>query len=246
MRDWPFMFAVGLVDIGDAGRLRTAPGPVVAGVGPELASLGFASARIEHRRPCLVGEEFDRGLQDLEQELVHETQREGGAARPVGQRRAIEFDALAAIDLGLPVERQMVGVFGDDDRRDQIFRWNATLDQMLGRRSLGHLALANAAGVFGPVRHDHLEARRDHVEPFRDILADFDAKAVAAWAALVGDIDDDVLARQVFRQRPTIDLALARPLRHCEEPLRRSNPGADERGPDCFASLAMTGAELAR
>ena len=127
----------------------------------------------------------------------------------VGQCRAIEFDALAAIDLGLPIERQMVGVFGDDDRRDQIFRWNATLDQMLGRRSLGHLALANAAGVFGPMRHDHLEARRDHVEPFRDILADFDAKAVAAGAALVGDIDDDVLARQVFRQRPTIDLALA-------------------------------------
>jgi hypothetical protein len=30
-----------------------------------------------------------------------------------------------------------------------------------------------------------------------------------AAAALVGDIDDDVLARQVFRQRPTIDLALA-------------------------------------
>jgi hypothetical protein len=53
----------------------------------------------------------------------------------------------------------------DDDRRDQIFRWNATLDQMLGRRSPGHLA---AAGVFGPMRHDHLEARRDHVEPLRD------------------------------------------------------------------------------
>src|SRR6202453_5002346 len=66
----PFMFAVGLVDIGNAGRLRTSPGPVVAGVGPELASLGFASARIEHRRPRLVGEEFDRGLQDLEQEFV--------------------------------------------------------------------------------------------------------------------------------------------------------------------------------
>jgi hypothetical protein len=43
---------------------------------------------------------------------VHQTQREGGATRPIGQCRAIEFDALAAIDLGLPVERQMVGVFG--------------------------------------------------------------------------------------------------------------------------------------
>jgi hypothetical protein len=103
----------------------------------------------------------------------------------------------------------VVGVFGDDDRCDQILRWNPTLDQMLGRRSLGHPALANAAGVFVSMRHDHLESRRNHIEPFRDILADFGANAVAAGAALVGDIDDDVFARQVFRQSPTIDLALA-------------------------------------
>src|SRR5271154_4486197 len=48
-----------------------------------------------------------------------------------------------------------------------------------------------------------------------------------------------------------------RPIRHCEEPLRRSNPGATtyaapatqtvvSRPLDCFASLAMTDRELAR
>src|SRR5580658_3684013 len=40
MRYGPFMFAVGLVDIGDARQLRAAPGPIVTGIGPELASLG--------------------------------------------------------------------------------------------------------------------------------------------------------------------------------------------------------------
>ena len=103
----------------------------------------------------------------------------------------------------------MVRVFGDDHRRDQRLGRNAGLDQMFGRRSLRHLAIAVAAGVFGPARDDDLEARRDHVEPFRDVLAELDPKPVAARAALVGEIDDDLLARQMFGQRAAIDLALA-------------------------------------
>src|SRR5271155_432670 len=63
--------------------------------------------------------------------------------------------------------------------------------------------------VFGPARDDDLKARRDHVEPFRDVLAELDPKPVAAGAALVGEIDDDLLARQMFGQRAAIDLALA-------------------------------------
>jgi hypothetical protein len=111
--------------------------------------------------------------------------------------------------LGLPVERQMVGIFGDDDRRDQILRRDAGLDQMLGRRRLDHFALAGAAGVYGSACDDDLEARRDHVEPFRNVLADLDPRTLAAGAALVSDIKDDVLARQVFGQGAAIDLALA-------------------------------------
>jgi hypothetical protein len=40
-------------------------------------------------------------------------------------------------------------------------------------------------------------------------LADIDSKTLAAAAALVGDVADDVLARQVFGQGAAIDLALA-------------------------------------
>lgn len=35
---------------------------------------------------------------------------EGGATDPIGKGGAVEIDALAAVDLGLPIERQMVGV----------------------------------------------------------------------------------------------------------------------------------------
>jgi hypothetical protein len=70
MRGGTLVLAVGLVDIGDARRLGTAPGPVVADIGPQLAGLGLALARIEHRRAPLVGEELVRTLQDVEQSLV--------------------------------------------------------------------------------------------------------------------------------------------------------------------------------
>ena len=37
-------------------------------------------------------------------------QHKGGAADPVGQRR-IEIDALSAVNLGLPIQRKMIGAF---------------------------------------------------------------------------------------------------------------------------------------
>ena len=70
MRGGTLVLAVGFVDIGDGRRLGTAPGSIVAGIGPQLAGLGLTSARIEHRRARLVGEELVRTLQDVEQSLV--------------------------------------------------------------------------------------------------------------------------------------------------------------------------------
>jgi hypothetical protein len=42
---------------------------------------------------------------------MNRSQKEGGAAHPIGEGRSIEVDALPGIDLGLAVERQVVGVF---------------------------------------------------------------------------------------------------------------------------------------
>lgn len=51
------------------GDCRRAPlaEPVVAGIGEELAGLGPAATRVEHRRRGLIGEELVRRLQALEQ-----------------------------------------------------------------------------------------------------------------------------------------------------------------------------------
>ena len=80
------------------------------------------------------------------------------------------------------------------------------LQQPRFRSSLRHFAGAGAADIFGAARHDHLQLRRDHVEPFGDILADAMLEAAAALAGLVLDIDDGLFARQVRRQRAAIDL----------------------------------------
>lgn len=41
---------------------------------------------------------------------MQRAQMEGGMPNPVRQCRSIKSDALASIDLGLPVERQMIGI----------------------------------------------------------------------------------------------------------------------------------------
>ena len=46
------------------------------------------------------------------------------------------------------------------------------LDQPFGRWRLDDRLFTRPAGVFGPVRHDHPELRRDHIEPLGGVLAD--------------------------------------------------------------------------
>ena len=147
MRDRPLVLAVGRVDIGDRRRLGPAPGPVVAGIGPELAGLGPPAAGIEHRRRRLVGEQLGRGLQSSSSRSC--TGLSAKAARPT-QSASVErssVDALAGVDLGLAVERQVVGVLGDQHVRDQRLGRQAALDQPRRRRRLDDRLGAGAAGV---------------------------------------------------------------------------------------------------
>ncbi|OIQ65658.1 hypothetical protein GALL_527800 [mine drainage metagenome] len=52
---------------------------------------------------------------------MQRAQMEGGMPDPVCERRPIEMDALASIDLGLPIERQMIGIFGHQNLGDGRF-----------------------------------------------------------------------------------------------------------------------------
>ena len=104
--------AIGRVDVGHPGRIGPTPGSIIPGIRPELARLGAAPAWIEHGGGGLVRKQLGRSLQFVEQALVHRAQVEGGPPDPVGQGGAVEPETLTGVDLGLPVERKMVGVFG--------------------------------------------------------------------------------------------------------------------------------------
>jgi hypothetical protein len=54
-----------------------------------------------------------------ENAVVDGAQVEGGAPDPVGERRAVETNALPLVNLGLAIQRQVLGVFGDDDVSDR-------------------------------------------------------------------------------------------------------------------------------
>jgi hypothetical protein len=91
MADRPFGLAIGGVDIGDARRVRTAPRPIIARIGPELADLRAVPSGIEHGRRGLVGKELRRGLQLLQQARLHRAEQ---AARPTQSASVERSSAL--------------------------------------------------------------------------------------------------------------------------------------------------------
>src|SRR5579883_1254400 len=108
----PLRSSIRRVDIGDGRRVRSAPWSIVSRIGPELTGLGATPAGIKDRRGRFVGEDFRRRADMRQKALIDRAQMPGGAADPISERRAIEIDALAAVNLSLAIKWQVVGVFG--------------------------------------------------------------------------------------------------------------------------------------
>ena len=132
---------------------------------------------------------------------------EAGAAGPVAEGRPIEPDPLPGIDVRLPIERQMVAEFGDDDLGDQRLGRQAAGHDVLGRMRLRDRRRAAPAGVFRPPGDEHAQLRRDQVEPLRDVLADLGHLAAAAGAKGAVRLDDPLHPRQMGGQLATIAVA---------------------------------------
>src|SRR5487761_1856827 len=85
------------------------PRPVVAGERPEIPLLGPPPTRIENRRRRLVDEQLRRAQQLLAHQPPEGPDLGGGIAGPEGQGRPLDRDALPRQDLGLAIERAVVG-----------------------------------------------------------------------------------------------------------------------------------------
>jgi hypothetical protein len=142
---------------------------------------------------------------------VQRTQVPGSMADPVRQRGAIQIDALAGVNLGLPVQRQMIGILGHQHLGDRGLGRQSAFDQPGRDRHLRDAIFAAPAGVFGPPCDEHPELRRHQVQPLALVLADPVQFSLATGTGLVGDIDDDLGPRQMRRQRSPVDPALVSP-----------------------------------
>ena len=193
---------------GDRRRIGSAPRPIVARDGPEVSLLGAAAAGIEHRRGGLVDRDLAGGQNELAQPQPQRLEFGARIADPERQHRALDIDALREQHLGLPVERQVPGIFGDQHMGDHRLGGQSALDQPFGCRRLNHAIRAGPAGIFGTMRHDHPELRRDDVEPLGGLLADHMHGRAAAGAVGVLGRDRHVDMRQMSGQRAAIAAAL--------------------------------------
>ena len=103
-------------------------GPVVTHVTPQAPRAAFAFC--QHRYRCVVVVD---ALGRMHMRLDRITQRHqcrGRCADPVGQRRDIKLNALACVDLTLPVERQVRAVLAEQDFGQQMRARTSTRDRM--------------------------------------------------------------------------------------------------------------------
>ena len=55
----------------------------------------------------------------LPQRFIQWLQQFAGCAYPIGECRTFQFDAFTCINLGLAIQRKMMGVFGNQNMRQQ-------------------------------------------------------------------------------------------------------------------------------
>jgi hypothetical protein len=126
---------------------------------------------------------------------MNRSQQEGCTPDPIGQCRTVEFDALSSVDLGLPIKRKVIGIFGDQDLCHGALSRQSAIDQPRRRGRLHNHVLATAAAIFGPADDEHSELRWHDVESFAGILADPMQGIATARASVAFDVDHHFDAR---------------------------------------------------
>ena len=77
-------------------------------------------------------------------------------ADPAGQRRTVQIEARARVDLRLTMQRTMIGILRDQDMDDGALGRQAALDQPSRRQRLDDALLAGPAGIFPANRDDQV------------------------------------------------------------------------------------------
>ena len=135
----------------------------------------------------------------LGEPLLRRLQPPSGTTDPVGQRRAIQLDAVAGEDLALPIERKVIAIFGDQDMSEEASTGEALGDWSFGSRRLMDRA-ASTAAIARPAKAYNAQTGRDMVEHLAHCLADHMQHAATTRTGIVFYIEPDVFVRQMRRK----------------------------------------------
>ena len=111
MRTRMLTFPVGAVAIQHRRRRLAAERPVIARVAPQPTCLGLAAAGIQYRHRGIVAMHPFRRHDMPANRLDQWAHQPRCLSNPVGHGRAVQFDPGAGVDLGLPIQRQVVAIF---------------------------------------------------------------------------------------------------------------------------------------
>jgi hypothetical protein len=103
-------------------------------------------------------------------------------------------------DLGLAIQRQMIGVFVDQHMRQQRRGGHAAVNRTLRRRCLHHRFFTGPAAIARAADHPHPQLRGHVVQHLRLVFANDMQCATAAGTGVVLDIDHQLDPRQMRRQ----------------------------------------------
>mmetsp|Transcript_39082 Transcript_39082/g.91536 ORF Transcript_39082/g.91536 Transcript_39082/m.91536 type:complete len:338 (+) Transcript_39082:3007-4020(+) len=190
----------------DRAALAIAGHEVGRAIHPHVGLLRLALARREQRHRRLV--DMDHAVaEDVLLEQSHQRHQSNAAdAQPLRHARARDVHPRARVDLGLPVQRQMIVVLGHGHLREQPRRGDALVDH-LPRHRCGLDRLATGAGVLAADMTQHEELRGNAIQLLADLFADA-FERLSAGAVRLLDLVVTVDARQARGQGLANRLAL--------------------------------------
>ena len=145
---------------------------LLADVGPEssLATSFFATGQHGHGR--VVRPQHGRLQYQLLLSLVERREQFGRRLDPVAERAARNVQAVTREEVFLPIERQVVAEFSDEDLSDQPWPGDAASNWPHRRRWARHAIFAVPTGILGSHVDVHFELRRNVFQDSALVLTD--------------------------------------------------------------------------
>src|ERR1700733_15267650 len=198
----PWMLALAILRVRKPdGRSGIFSGrPVVADVGPEACRPGLATAGRKHGNRRVVGVKLASCEHVLLNRVDQGREQLTGSTYPTCQRRALNLNSLASVDLRLAIERQMIAELRDQHVGQQPWSGKTAFDRTRRRRCFNH-AVAPVAGELRPHMANDLEAIRDVLQLLGDIFAELAQLAAAVGTRVAVKSVRHHFAREMFRQR---------------------------------------------